>query len=173
MPKCETCGNDYDKAFQVTENTKQGEKVLAVVHKGLLDHEYLPNDHWDFDTPFDLESRQVCFINWGYGIGSNRWKDASAVFLFGEFHIPKRATIGTLLGLKQQTANVHALSAFQSPNSKNTELLALKEGHLCRWEKQLAMRGNARSIDGNGVCGVQRLYVTGEFNRELSRSMLK
>lgn len=136
------------------EHSNQGEKVLAVVHKGLLDHEYLPNDHWDFDNPYDLEGRQVSFINWGYGIGSNRWKDATALFLFGEFHIPKRATIGTLLGLKKQSANVSTLSAFQSPNSTNTELLALKEGHLCRWEKQLAMRGNARNIDRNGVCGI-------------------
>lgn len=149
----------------IKDNSNPGEKVLAVVNKALLDHEYLPHDHWDFDTPYDLEGRQVSFINWGYGIGSNRWKEATAVFLFDEFHVPKRATIGTILGLKQQSANVDALSAFQSPNSKNVELLALKEGHLCRWIKQLAMRGNARSIDGDGVCGVQRLYVTGEFNR--------
>jgi hypothetical protein len=27
------------------------------------------------------------------------------------------------------------------------------------------MRGNARNIDGQGLCGEQRLYVTGEFER--------
>ena len=57
------------------------------------------------------------------------------------------------------------LSSLQSPNSKNAELFALKEGHLGRWAKQLALRGNARSIDEHGVCGIQRLYVTGEFER--------
>lgn len=149
----------------IKEHSTPGEKIVVVAHKAMLEHEYLPNEHRDFDSQYDLEGRQVCFINWGYGIGSNRWRDASAVFLFGEFHIPKRATIATLFGLKQQAVNVLALSSLQSPNSKNTELLALKEGHLGRWAKQLAMRGNARSIDENGVCGVQRLYVTGEFNR--------
>lgn len=153
----------------VKEHSTQGEKVLVVVHKAMLEHEYLPNGHRDFEAPYDLEGRQVCFINWGYGIGSNRWKDASAVFLFGEFHIPKRATIGSLLGLKQQPANVEVLSAFQRPNSASNEFINLKEGHLCRWEKQLAMRGNARNIDDSGVCGVQRLYVTGEFDRFIRR----
>ena len=149
----------------IKEHSAPGERVLVVAHKAMLEHEYLPNDHWDFDSSYDLEGRQVSFINWGYGIGSNRWRDASAVFLFGEFHIPKRATIATLFGLKQQPANVEVLSSLQSPNSKNAELFALKEGHLGRWAKQLALRGNARSIDEHGVCGIQRLYVTGEFER--------
>ncbi|EKS30924.1 Uncharacterised protein [Afipia felis] len=149
----------------IKQNSKPGEKVLAVVHKGLLDHEYLPNGHRDFNHPFDLEGRMVCFIHWGSGIGSNRWKDAGAVFLFGEFHVPKRAMVGTSLGLRAQRATSSALAPFQSPNPKGKELAGIREGHLLRWMKQIAMRGNARNIDGQGKCGEQRLYVTGEFER--------
>ncbi|WP_051380390.1 DEAD/DEAH box helicase family protein [Bradyrhizobium sp. WSM1743] len=149
----------------IRQNSQLGEGVLAVVHKGLLDHEYLPNDHREFSNPFDLDGRNVCFIHWGSGIGSNRWKDATAVFLFGEFHVPKRAMVGTSLGLREEQATASALAPFQTPNPRSSQLRWIREGHLCRHMKQLAMRGNARNIDGNGVCGEQRLYVTAEFDR--------
>lgn len=149
----------------VKRNSQPGEKVLVVAHKGLFDHDYLPNGHRDFDTPFDLDGRQVCFINWGSGIGSNRWKDATVVFLFGEFHIPKRAMVATLLGLKGEVATAATLAPFQCPNPRAIGLKVLRDGGLCRWMKQLAMRGNARNIDQDGRCGHQRLYVTGEFER--------
>lgn len=149
----------------IIENSLPQEKVLAVVHRGLLNHEYLPSDHREFAHAFDLCERQVCFIHWGSGIGSNRWKDATTVFLFGEFHIPKRALVGTSLGLLEQQATADALTPFQSPNPKGKAISLVREGHLCRWMKQLAMRGNARNIDAQGNCGEQRLYVTGEFDR--------
>ena len=87
------------------------------------------------------------------------------MFLFGEFHVPKRAMVGTSLGLREQRATSAALTPFQSPNPKGKELNGIREGHLCRWIKQIAMRGNARNVDANGCCGEQRLYVTGEFDR--------
>jgi hypothetical protein len=150
----------------VLANTEVGEKVLVVVHKALIDLGFLPNfDTFDLFLPDTIRGREICFINWGMGIGSNRWKDASAVFLFGDFHLPKRALVGTALGLKQQRADKAALAPFQSPKSKASEFLSLRDGHLCRHQKQLAMRGNARNISWDGVCGVQRLYVTGEFSR--------
>ncbi|MCK1485923.1 DEAD/DEAH box helicase family protein [Bradyrhizobium sp. 193] len=148
----------------IKQNTDPGEKVLTVVHKALLDHEYLPGND-DFDNPYLLGERQVCFLNWGTGIGSNRWKDATAVFLFGEFYKPKRTMVATGLGLEQKQATTETLAPYQSPNVRGGPLHALREGDLCRWMKQIAMRGNARNIDGEGVCGDQRLYVTGEFDR--------
>lgn len=146
-------------------NSQPGEEVLAVVHKRLLDENYLPNNHREFGDAFDLFARKVCFIHWGSGIGSNRWKCATSVFLFGEFHIPKRAIVGTDLGLRDEKATVKALTRFQTPNKKGKGISAIQEGHLCRWMKQLSMRGNARNIDGEGVCGYQRLYVTCELER--------
>ncbi len=149
----------------IRQNTQPGEKVLAVAHKALFDHEYLPNGYRDFTAPFDLDGREVCFCHWGMGIGSNRWKDATVVFLFGEFHIPKRAMVATKLGLRCRPATATTLAPFQSPNPRAAGLKVLREGNLCRWMKQLAMRGNARNIDQYGRCGRQRLYVTGEFER--------
>ena len=149
----------------IVRHTRPSEKVLVVVHQALLDHEYLPNKDSLGEDAFELEGRKVAFINWGYGIGSNRWKEATSVFLFGEFHIPKRATVAQVLGLLDQPAGVPDLSRMQSPNSQHEVLLALQTGHLLRWEKQLAMRGNARNISGDGVCGEQRLFVTSEFAR--------
>ncbi|MDB5617036.1 hypothetical protein [Tardiphaga sp.] len=145
-------------------HTQPGEQVLVVVHKALLDHEYLPANH-TFKDPYVLDGRFVCFAHWGTGIGSNEWRNAPAVFLFGEFHKPRRATVATGLGWGEQQATLSSLSPYQAWNRKGGPFIALKDGDLCRWMKQMAMRGNARNIDANGVCGVQRLYVTGELDR--------
>jgi hypothetical protein len=147
----------------VKHHTQPGEKVLLVAHKKLIDHEYLPANG-DFDAPYDLGGRHVCFTHWGKGIGSNRWKDASAVFLFGEFHKPKRTTVASGLGWGEEPATLTTLLPYQAWNSRNGRVVTLRDGDLCRWMKQMAMRGNARNID-DGVCGVQRLYVTGEIDR--------
>jgi hypothetical protein len=149
----------------VVQNTQPGDKVLVVVHKDMLAHEYLPNRRSLGVDAYDLQGRKAAFINWGYGIGSNRWKTATSVFLFGEFHLPKRATVGTALGLRDQPAGSDCLKAMQSPNSQDEMLLMLQYGHLLRWEKQLAMRGNARNLTPDGVCGQQKLFVTSEFKR--------
>jgi hypothetical protein len=145
-------------------HTKPGEKVLAIVHKAMLDHGYLPAKA-DFSDCHDLEGRQVCFIHWGVGIGSNRWRDAAVVFLFDEFHKPRQATVATGLGNQEQRATADTLKAYQAQNRKDGPMVALKDGDICRWIKQMAMRGNARNIDAAGVCGLQRLYVTGDLVR--------
>jgi hypothetical protein len=149
----------------VIMNTELGERVLVVTHKALLAHEYLPDSISLGEDAYDLEGRKVAFINWGYGIGSNRWKEATSVFLFGEFHIPKRGTVGTTLALIDQPAGTPRLDGMQSPNSQDEVFLSLQHGHLMRWEKQLAMRGNARNLTQDGICGHQKLLVTSEFKR--------
>jgi hypothetical protein len=54
---------------------------------------------------------------------------------------------------------------MQSPNTRDNVFVTLHQGHLLRWEKQLAMRGNARNLTDDGVCGHQKLFVTSEFRR--------
>ncbi|MET7243000.1 hypothetical protein ABZT49_06485 [Methylobacterium sp. EM32] len=153
----------------IRENTEPEEKVLVVTHRAMLDHGYLPGGRTSLgEDAYDLEGRKVAFINWGTGIGSNRWKDARSVFLFGEFHIPRRATAATALGLLDERASdCSRLPCMENPNSRDAVFLSLQHGHLLRWEKQLAMRGNARNITSEGVCGRQKLFVTSEFSRFL------
>jgi hypothetical protein len=139
--------------------------VLVVVHKAMLEGNHLPNQDSLGEDAYDLDGRTVAFINWGYGIGSNRWKNATSVFLFGEFYLPKRTIMGQMLGLLDQPITDYGLSALQSPNSVDEDLQRLQHGHLLRWEKQLAMRGNARNLTPQGVCGEQRLFITSEFRR--------
>lgn len=153
----------------IREHTEPGEKVLVVAHKAMLDHNYLPSGNASLgDDAYDLDGRKLAFINWGTGIGSNRWKDATSVFLFGEFHLPRRATVGTALGLLNEPAgSCSRLPRMENPNSRDAVFLTLQRGHLLRWEKQLAMRGNARNITSEGGCGRQKLFVTSEFSRFL------
>lgn len=150
----------------IKQHTEPGEKVLVIVHKAMLDHRYLPANA-DFSDCHELDGRQVCFIHWGIGIGSNRWREAGAVFLFDEFHKPRQATVATGLGNQEQLATADTLRPYQAHNRKDGPMVTLKDGDICRWIKQMAMRGNARNIDADGLCGVQRLYVTGELVRLL------
>jgi hypothetical protein len=54
---------------------------------------------------------------------------------------------------------------MQSPNTRDKVFVTLHQRHLLRWEKQLAMRGNARNLTEDGICGHQKLFVTSEFKR--------
>jgi hypothetical protein len=146
----------------IIANTSPGEYALAVVHKTLLDHDYLPKAGIKTE-----DGRHIAFVNWGIGIGSNAWKDATAVFLFGE-HYPRRLpTLAGVLGLTGASGD-KAQEYLTSANGLNTgevNYRTLQLGHLERWEKQMALRGTGRNITPDGVCGHQRLYVTAEFKR--------
>src|SRR6266536_1299825 len=41
------------------------------------------------------------------------------------------------------------------------------EGHLLRWNKQMALRGRGRVFDEHGICGKQKLVFTGDYERLL------
>jgi hypothetical protein len=127
-----------------------------------------PGDFESFDDPWLFEGREIALCHWGTGIGSNRWKEATAVFLFGEFHMPSRVHQAEVFALTNQRASLNALEKVQSPNNREAAFVALRDGHLLRWQKQLAMRGNARNITPSGVCGKQKLVITGEFDRFIS-----
>ncbi|MFY7929593.1 MAG: hypothetical protein ACOVS5_12050, partial [Oligoflexus sp.] len=155
---------------EVRANTNPGERVLVVTHKALLDNDYLPcSASFDDDQAYDLDGWKVCFINWGAGIGSNQWRDATAVFLFGSFHLPKRTLVATNLALQGRSSTSPLLERMQSPNSPEQTLRQLEDGHIGRWIVQLAMRGSARNVSDDGVCGDQRLYVTTDFQWFMQR----
>ena len=150
---------------EVERNTRPGDKVLVVTHKAIVENNYVPADHRFFEQAYDLKGRKVCFIHWGAGVGSNRWQDANVVMLFGEFFIPRRVIVGQALGYSQKAATEQTLRPYQRPNAEPEDYAAMRDGHLDRWLKQLAMRGQARRLDQFGKCGHQRLYITADYDR--------
>ena len=50
-----------------------------------------------------------------------------------------------------------------APNSFPEEVRQIRDGHLLRWTKQMALRGRSREFDEAGVCGTQKLVVTGDL----------
>ena len=154
----------------IMQNMEPGQKGLVICKKVLLDHQRLPN--WPdgdqrFDAPktytedygWDLEGRKLCVTHWGTGIGSNTWNGAEVVFLFDEFFRPRRVDIATTQGLSNHRADEGDLGSMTTLNSKAKGVDHIAEGHRLRWTKQLALRGNARHYDENGVCGKQRLVI--------------
>ncbi|MEO1078528.1 MAG: hypothetical protein AAFY29_03160 [Pseudomonadota bacterium] len=142
----------------VLDNTKPGDKCLVVVAKKLK-HDFqllAPHQTW--------EERSVAAIHWGQGIGSNLWNDRTHVFLFGEFHMPRRVHVASScahMEIPAIDAGLHKLqgNAFAGPP------LTVREGSFLRWHKQLACRGTVRNIDDEGRCAPMHLFAAMDMTR--------
>jgi hypothetical protein len=163
----------------ITEQMEPGQRGLVVCKKVLVDDRNVPD--WPagdprFEEPlkftedygWELDGRLLSITYWGgNGIGSNVWRDADAVFLFGEFFLPRRMHIGGAQGLQLAKTSSGAIASMEELQSKSVEVQGISEGHLLRWTKQMALRGRGRLFDGQGVCGEQKLVVTGDYERLL------
>jgi energy-coupling factor transporter ATP-binding protein EcfA2 len=154
-----------------------GQKALVVCTKDVVEAK-VPNwsEHMlpflnrttsDVNTkPFawNMDGREMA-VTWygGYGIGANDWKEADVVLLFDDFHLPTRAQIATLQGLRGHCATEGLLA--DSAGAAQEELRQLSDGHVLRWLKQMAMRGRGRDLDEHGVGAPQKLVVTGDLVR--------
>jgi hypothetical protein len=162
----------------IREHMEPGQRALVVCKKVLFDFESIPS--WPpGDTRFSnrklfteeygwtIEGRELCAIHWGTGIGDNTWKSADVVFLFDEFHVPRRSVIATAQGLQGHKATQGALASMRAQNAKAPAIDLLSEGRLLRWNKQMALRGRARNFDEQGMCGEQKLVCSGDRDRLL------
>ncbi len=151
-----------------------GERGLVVCKKVLFDQERIPA--WDDADPrfkdpdsfqkryeWDIEGRQLCAIHYGIGIGRNDWQEADMVFMFDEFYLPKRTVIANVQGYGRHNALQGPLASMTTLNSKSEAVKIFADGHRLRWTKQLALRGNGRRYDANGLCGRQRLVISNDL----------
>ena len=162
----------------IQANMVAGQQGLVVCKKMLVENQNVPN--WPEADPrwsdpesytrgynWDIDGRKLAVTYWGgSGIGANYWKDADVVFLFDEFLLPTHVSIGKTQGLKGVTADEGPLGAMgRAINARSPEVRTVSEGNTLRYFKQLALRGNARAFDEQGVCGAQKLVCTGDFKR--------
>ena len=118
----------------------------------------------DREFSWDFEGRLLSLTWWGgYGIGANHWKEADVVLLFDDHHPPQHANIAVAQGVKRASATDPPLGAMTATNSRSEEIRQITEGHLLRWAKQMALRGRSREFDEDGVCGAQKLVLTGDL----------
>jgi hypothetical protein len=163
----------------IREQMEPGQFGLVVCKKKLIDYHNVP-DWPDGDDGFknpstymtdygwDVEGRHLSITYWGGpGVGSNVWRDAQIVFLFGEHFLPRRTVIGETQGLLLARTTSGPIASMNAANANSEEVTTIDEGHLLRWTKQLAMRGRARLFDEHGVCGRQKLVLTGDYERLL------
>lgn len=167
LAKMRTKGLEYGEFIQasILANTAVGDKVLVVVHKDILTQELLPSSD-DPMKPMDWKGRQVNTQHWGAGVGSNRFKDKTHVFLFGDFILPRHATIANTHGWSQTPLDDKELAKAEGRRLRGTVYAPLgryrkpHQGYILRWTKQLAMRGTARQVDANGKCHPMKLFMT-------------
>jgi hypothetical protein len=165
--------NQLDYIRELLDVTRRhvavGQKALIVCMKSVAHADNLPN--WSENVgrfaagdtrefAWEFEGRHLAVTWWGgYGVGANDWRDAEVVLLFDDFHLPKRVLLATVQGLKGHTVTQGALAMFDDTQRKHDDVETLRTGHLQRWRKQMALRGQAREFDGNGICGEQKLVV--------------
>jgi hypothetical protein len=160
----------------ITEHMEPGQKGLVVCKQALFQNENIPD--WREGDPrhkdaknyrekwgWDVGGRALCAVHWGTGIGDNIWQEADVVFLFDEFHLSTRTIIATAQGLQQHRATEGDLASMKTLLGRAPAVTTLREGHLLRWTKQMALRGRGRRYDENGVCGCQKLVCTGDLKR--------
>jgi hypothetical protein len=164
-------GREYGKYIResVLANTEAGDDVLVIVHKSVLSLELIGEPSEDPKQPRDWEGRKVNTQNWGAGVGSNKFRDKTHVFMFGDFYLPRTATIAQTHGWSQKPLSAEGLKAaeghrrFGDTYAPGGLYRQVHDGHALRWLKQLAMRGTARSVDGDGKCKAMKLFLTMEL----------
>jgi hypothetical protein len=164
----------------IKEHLRPGEKGLVVCKKVLFQQDRVPT--WPerdgkrderFNTPkiytedygWDLEGRKLCATWYGTGIGSNNWQDAAVVFLFDDHIPPKRVSICQTQGYRGHRVDEGDLGAMTTLRSHAPGVDNISKGSVLRQTKQMALRGNARNYDENGVCGKQRLVISSDLKR--------
>lgn len=165
--KVRRTGREYaDFIIQtVLANSSPGDEVLVVVHKDMLTQELLQASE-NPDAPLDWQGRKVNTQNWGAGVGLNKFKHKTHVFLFGDYVLPRSGIISRTHGWSQKPLNENNLRLAEGRRWRGdlyTPRGAYKEpheGHLLRWTKQLAMRGSARQVDADGKCFPMTLFTT-------------
>ena len=127
----------------IEEHMAPDEHGLVVCKKTLFDQRRVPNWPDDEDERFEdkagfntgyawnIGGRNLCAVHWGTGIGSNAWRDANVLFLFDEFHLPKRVAVAHVQGLRGHNVHQGDLPTMKSINSTAPAVEIYRLGHRC------------------------------------------
>lgn len=149
----------------VLANTEPGDDVLIVAHKPALSWLAPKGDRRKYPT-LTWAGRTVDLEHFGGGVGLNCWRRKNVVVIFGEFVKPRWATVATVHAFTGRAPTGRDLQGATSAKGadgytpKGETYASAQEAHVLRWSKQLAMRGAARNLDGDGRCQPMRLVVS-------------
>jgi hypothetical protein len=165
--KSRELGRAYAKYIKdtVCANATVNDEVLIVLPKILLDQELIEAANHP-ENPLDWSGIKINTQHWGAGVGSNKFRHKTHVFLFGDHVLGRSATV----------ARAHAWSGVGVNNAALKDAVSRRvvgkryrpkgvyggchDGFHLRWTKQLAMRGTARKIDGEGKANAMKLFTT-------------
>jgi hypothetical protein len=116
----------------------------------------------EFGYLVDVDGIRCAVTNYGDGVGSNEYKEASAVVLLDNFWIPVREAIAQGLGLQRKPAEGQGLS--KSLNTNHPAVKAILEGTALRQILQMTGRGIVRNVDHRGRCGEMVLVYSGDID---------
>lgn len=154
---------DWFSAF-LLENTAPGEEVLVYAKKALLafgihkSAEFDDSNRPDRRRVSTLSGRTIHWCSFGRGRGLNDWRNCTAYFQLGEFHMKvavAMATVGSLTGRVYSSVELRNLS---SQRHYHPEIGKVMTTHRAVTAKQNAARIAIRNLDDTGTCQAARLY---------------
>ena len=171
--------NDYIAHIHnvILRNVEPGQRALVICMKDVVCSRGLAGwsqyvgcfaDKETTDFVWNLDGRWLAVAWWGgYGVGANDWRDADVVLLFDDYHLPRHTLIATVQGLKGHKAIEGALAELAASDGrrKHPDVDRLGTGNVLRWLKQMALRGRGREFSQDGICGQQKLVITGKLDR--------
>jgi len=144
-------------------HTAPGEKVLVYCKKDLLKYEI----HHDMeDVPpigpaniTNWEGREVHWVNFGRGRGSNKWRDCTTYFRLGDFYQKKAAVLAQMGSVTGRQFSQIELTRLGSGRTKDPAYSEMVRGHIRVTNKQDAARACIRNLDEHGVAPPARLFL--------------
>jgi hypothetical protein len=165
----------------ITKYLPPGQRVFVACRKDLIPEftDWRPSDDRYRQAAYrrggadgyliNVEGRHCAVTNYGDGVGSNEYKEASACLLLDNFWIPVREAIAQGLGLQRKPADGQGLS--KSLNTSHPAVRAMLEGTALRQILQMLGRSAVRNVDPVGRCGQAVAIYSGDIGL-LRRNLL-
>ncbi len=149
------------------EHTSEGQKVLVYAKKSLLDfgvHRQAEfNDSTDRSNRYvtALHGRTIHWCSFGRGRGLNTWKECSAYFRLGDFHLKHAVVLSRIAAVTGERYTAADLRRLNSGNVRDARIEAAQAAHLAVSNKQDAARVCVRKLDSEGKAEAADLFMVG------------
>jgi hypothetical protein len=150
---------EWLRTFLLT-HIRPGERVLVYGKKQLIAYGLHKELGDGIESPLEtrLDSREIHFVNFGRGRGSNRWKDFDVYVQLGDFHQKKAVLVSKIGSIRSRVFSSAELDTLSSGTTRHADYLTTREGHLAITAKQDASRIRIRNLGDDGRAPAARLY---------------
>jgi hypothetical protein len=156
------------------ENTEAGDNVLCYGKQRLVEMKLFRE--WAGAgkvgaNAITIHGRNIHFVNFGRGRGSNQWRDCNVYVQLGDFHGRKNSLITKTGSWRGKVWSDPELKALSSGRANHPDYLITSEAQLNVTSKQCAARIRIRNLDEHGKSPAAKLYFVGTELKVMQKQM--